>query len=410
MTLTNKTWQTNSVWCRYKELYKNTFYKPNPFALADGENLYNIGDFVFIEDSAARNYYRCKTANRDSSFTASHWDAIPEWSTNTQYVSTYYFSIVSYKDRLYRCVTSHTSSDSFDPSNWVEIKEEANEWAAYPYVYNDDIVTFAGDRAAFRSNDLIYINYKKGDYTQIQLYKDSELYKTYDLPNDDSFQINVSSDCAAAGMYKARLTDGTNYSRYTYFEVIDAQVSATYTNGIAELTFSSSNGRPLVAQIVERSGGTLCHKPLTGRDIADGTIQFNPLARLYAERWSNWGGFRNKTDLAMYARVIFEGVYGNVVNEMIYLTTEDAITGDIVYPGTPVDLSIISGDRNIILADTMIGNTYIVNFEIGENANVSILSGIGTVTWKTELPSTLTAGDFYQIKIENGLGNVTKIN
>lgn len=402
-TLTDRTWASNIIWCRYKQLYKNTNYRHNPFVLADDEYLFDSGDFVFVDSVSERTYYRCKESNRGTAVSTSDWEEVYKWDSNTAYTASP-LTIRSYKDDLYRCKNNHTSDETFDESEWIKIKG-AIEWCSYPYVYNDDICTFAGDRAAFHSNDLIYINYNKGAYTQMQLYKDGDLYKTYNLPSD-GFQINVSEDCANAGMYKARLTDGTNYSKYTYFEVIDAQVSATYTNGVAEIVFSSTNGTPLAAQIVEHSGGSLCHKELNDTDITDGRIQFNPLARLYAERFANWNGFNHKTDLDLYARVIFEGEYGNVVNDMIYIGTVDAITGKIVYPNEPINLGTINGSENIILADRVSGAIYTVDFVAGIDADINILNAIGIITWETSLPVTLETNKRYHIKVDNGIGNV----
>ena len=282
------------------------------------------------------------------------------------------------------------------------------EWAAYPYVYNDDIITFAGDRAAFHTNDLIYINYHKGSYTQMQIFKDGSLLKTLNLSSNSSvYQVNVSEYCATPGMYKVRLTDGTNYSRYTYFEVIDTTFSVTYQNGVADMRFNSSNGKPLEFQITEQSGYPIAHDAFTEKEIALGKILVNPMALLYVLRHVYWGRYDENTP-DMYARVVYSGEYGNVVNEMVNIGTVNAFEGEIIYPDKPNDLGTINGNKNVILAERTADNSYSFSFVAGASTIVSIIPAIGNVVW-IENPPTYTQGKTYLFQVVNGIGKCTEV-
>lgn len=403
--LNDRTAFQEGVWCRVKDLSGNTDYKASPFILVNSEWLYNQGDLVFIDGDNSRTFYRCKTANSDSSFTASKWDAMPVYTPGTEY-NHLVVRFVQYGDDLYQCIKDHTAGSTFDPDNWVRIRG-VFEWASYPFTYNDDIVTFAGDRATFHDNDLIYINYTKGSYTQMELYKDGTLIKTIDLP-ESGYQINVSSDCSGAGMYKARLKNGSTYSRYTYFEVINTQVTATYSNGSVTISFSSTNGTPLVAQVVEQSGYPISRLRVTDKEIASGSVVINPPAKLYSERYWYMERFENYNS-NIYARVIFAGEYGNTVNPMILLGEMTPISGELVYPDTPVDFGTIAVQKNIILTSRMQDNTYTFSFTAGSGADVSVLPAVGTIKWKNTLPASLVNGTTYLVGVENGIGDVVSV-
>lgn len=401
ITLHERAITNNGVWCRAKRLSDNTEYTPSPFVLADKENLYNVGDIVFQDGVSERTYYICRTANRDSEFMSGKWQAVFKWQSGQNYTSlptTYR----AYGDDLYQCVQGHTSGSTFDPSKWHKV-DGIIEWAAYPYVYNDDIVTFAGDRAAFHSNDLIYINYTKGSYTSMQLYKDGALIQTITLPSS-GYQINVSSYCTDGGMYKARLTNGTQYSRYTYFEVIDTNVSASYSNGEAEITFTVGHGTPLEWQIVELSGATVCHNELSQDEIASGRVVVNPKAKAFAEKYI-YPHRVNNYSASIYARVEFVGEYGNVVNEMIPLGTLSNVSGELVFPWQPRDIGTISAATNVLLSNRMHGNKYSFTFT-GGGASVSVLPAIGEIKWINPIPANPTSGTAYLVTVDNGIGNV----
>ena len=401
--LSNTAKSVNGTWCRYKYL-TNTDYKASPFVLLGDEKLYNVGDYVFIDGVSSRTFYRCNQANSDSEFTASRWSVMPTYQAGVNYTFASYN--VAYGDSLYRCIVPHTSTSTFDPTKWERISG-IFEWAAYPYIYNDDIVTFAGDRAAFRTNDLIYLNYTKGSYTSLQIYKDGVLLQTLTLPSS-GYQIDVSSYCSGAGLYKARLTDGTNYSRYTYFEVIDTNVSMTYQDGYAEIDFSSSNGTPFEVQITEISGYPICHKALSPEEVAQGKVIVNPQAGLYTQRYVYWERFSDNYGGDAYARIMFKGEYGNVTNDMIYVDQLTPITGELVYPDTPKYLGTISDETNIILGYNAVGHVYSFSFTAAENGSINIIPAFGEIKW-TENLTSIVEGKTYAVTINNGIGSFVAV-
>lgn len=107
------------------------------------------------------------------------------------------------------------------------------------YEYNNDICTFAGDYAAFSEGDLIHINYEKGIYTSMEIYKNDTLIETITI--DDGHDVDLTNKGYTYGKYKARLTNGTDESEYTHWEIIDLSI---VLNG-EELTYTTNNGNPV---------------------------------------------------------------------------------------------------------------------------------------------------------------------
>ena len=116
--------------------------------------------------------------------------------------------------------------------------------------YNDDICTFAGDKAAFLEGDLIYIHCLNLAYPQMEIYKNDTLIDTITLASDSraaltsdelAYAVNLSNDNLAYGKYKCRLKNGDTYSDYTYFEVINGTVTVDEDYDIA--TYSSANAK-----------------------------------------------------------------------------------------------------------------------------------------------------------------------
>lgn len=118
----------------------------------------------------------------------------------------------------------------YEPSPYVAVGDETPQTVTY----NDDICTFAGDKAAFAEGDLIYIHCLNLAYPQMEVYKDDVLIDTITLASDSraaltsdelAYAVNLSNDNLTYGKYKCRLKDGDTYSDYTYFEVINAVVT-----------------------------------------------------------------------------------------------------------------------------------------------------------------------------------------
>lgn len=203
-------------------------------------------------------------------------------------------------------------TDGIKPTVYRNTKIYANtemfEFDATKYVYNDNICTFAGNKACFKKGDKIYIHcfncLGNGGYTFMELYKDDVLIDTIAIEDTSSAtnptvypvnkcintwnpdkqipdyrEIGVTAGTSAShyvvnltrknlnyGNYKARLRVGNTdtYSDFTYFQIVDAVVSYFYVpENIDPLTgnviptdtvtinFSSRNGIPTVIKIVQ---------------------------------------------------------------------------------------------------------------------------------------------------------------
>lgn len=390
----------NGIWSRYKKMYDNIDYTPSVFNLDRDEFLYRAFQDFCYQDAAdgTRTFYRCRVNNKRASFVASDWNVIAVWQAGNSYA---YNDYVSYAGFAYRSLVNDNVTTPTNGTYWERV-ERAYEWCPYPYVYNDDIVTFAGDRATFKSNDLIYINYTKGSFTQMQLFKDEVLIQTITLPNDDSYQINVSSYCAGYGMYKARLTDGTNYSRFTYFEVLDTSLSIVENNGTVTYNFSSANSNPLEIKVVELSGYPILHKPLTDEERQRGTIKIHPNAMDFAQVRKRHFDSTNE----LFANCLYQGYFGNAISNPISIGTLSDFTGEVVYPNEPKNLGTIIGSKNIILSECNAGATYSFNFVGSANASVNVIPVVGDIKWVTNIPTVLVAGTEYLVTVTNGIGNV----
>lgn len=156
----------------------------------------------------------------------------------------------------------------YEQSPFVAVENET----LVPYEYNDDICTFAGDYACFAEGDLLHINYTKGDYTQMEIYKDDALLETITLSSSaDNHDVDLTAKNYTYGKYKARLKNGSAYSDYTYWEILNASISLSQDGNT--LTFSSANGTPLYWMWIRvPSGYTLYKTPLTEQQITAGTV------------------------------------------------------------------------------------------------------------------------------------------
>ena len=145
----------------------------------------------------------------------------------------------------------------------------------------------------------------------MQLYKDDSLLETYNI--DASVHRLSLGQSLAAGKYKARLANGTTYSDYTYFEVI--QTNVTYENigdDIKKVTFASSNGTPMYVRCSGIDGAPMCLYPLTADDIANGYCEVN-FKSLIQKQYNNLSTYTG----SIYCKVTFKGDYGRVTNDPI---------------------------------------------------------------------------------------------
>ena len=187
----------------------------------------------------------------------------------------------------------------YTPSPYVAVGDEIPETVTY----NDDICTFAGDKASFAEGELIYIHCLNLSYPQMEIYKDGTLVETITLASDSraaktsdnlAYAVNLSNDNLAYGSYKCRLKNGGTYSDYTYFEIIDASVTIDGDTA----TYSSANGVAVYWYWTEyhSTDGQGMHNttPLPGE--ASGTIDLTNTRRADSP----------------LLKVLFRGEYGNV--------------------------------------------------------------------------------------------------
>lgn len=180
------------------------------------------------------------------------------------------------------------------------------------YKYNDDICTFAGDEACFREGDIIVIDYRKGSYTEMELYKDNQLIETIPLSADAAdYAINLTDRNLTFGTYKARLTNGKSHSDYTYFEILQADVTFENYDSHQKISFHSENGTPIYIQFCSRSGSSLGKYVLNNDDILNGYALVDAKSILEL--------FKNRTEFTsdVYVKVFFQGKYGRVTNHFL---------------------------------------------------------------------------------------------
>lgn len=191
-----------------------------------------------------------------------------------------------------------------------------------PHVYNDDIVTFSGDKAPFVKGQIIYLNYNKGKYTEVEIVKDNEVFTTLPLSADaNNHRINLTDLNLDYGMYKARLTNGSEHSEYTEFEVIDTFISQQPEGNEHKITFSSNKGKVEWISICTSNGRHKAVYDITDEDINRGYAQFDIRALSEAQRLTGTNpealDKRDIADIELFAKVYVKGVYGTISSQLI---------------------------------------------------------------------------------------------
>lgn len=183
------------------------------------------------------------------------------------------------------------------------------------YVYNDDVCTFAGDYASFREGYPIFINYnlkENKDWDVIEIYKDGQKVAegVLDL---SQHRIDISSMSSTYGKYKARLRRGTDYSDYTYWEVISADVECSKDDdGLNIVTFGSKNGNPMYVTFHKINGGPKATYAFSSDELNKGRCKFSIRQLIEAQ-------YNNLNVDSTYCKVIFEGEYGRITSEPILI-------------------------------------------------------------------------------------------
>ncbi len=183
--------------------------------------------------------------------------------------------------------------------------------------YNNDICTFAGDRACFREGELVVLNYNLDpsafyDWTAIELYRGDELVDTYrlaDIPAED-YPEDIRGhalrlDGLTYGDYRACMIKVTNgeisRSGFTYFTVVNTDVSWRDVDGNPVCFFSSHNASPIAVRVVNSNGNIVGERMLTENDKASGCVDLTDIET-------------RPNDRDYFIKVYFETGYGRVTN------------------------------------------------------------------------------------------------
>jgi hypothetical protein len=149
-------------------------------------------------------------------------------------------------------------------------------------VWNPDIMTFAGDYATFKTDDVIVLNARRaGTYTKVNLYKDGSTTPTEIditglsedgiIDDGEDWVKVVLTNTLTAGKYEARLSDGTDETAGTFFEVLGISISATYVTRSLSITFSANGGTPLYITDANSNGFSKNEHVLTAEEVAGGS-------------------------------------------------------------------------------------------------------------------------------------------
>ena len=134
------------------------------------------------------------------------------------------------------------------------------------FAYNNDICTERGDKVSYLEQDTILINILSDSYNTIELYRNDCLYVSRTIHSQNELFYNLP-----AGTYKARLSQGTQFSNFTSFEVINANVCVSVGSKV-EVQFSSSNGVPEYVEFCDREDRPEKVYILTSEQIVRGSI------------------------------------------------------------------------------------------------------------------------------------------
>lgn len=209
------------------------------------------------------------------------------------------------------------------------------------YVYNDDICTFAGNKACFREGELIVLNYNLDNrlgfsYTSIELYKNDELIETYQLPYQGELPVSQEGHAyklptdLGYGDYKACMSDGTNRSEFTEFKVIEASVTVdgttqaghdyVVTGDKLDITFHSGNAVPVSLKLAYDD----CARIQGIYEFSDKEIQ-NGFASISMDYFKSQAVDPQSYNPKMirYVEVFFATDYGKVTNDPIKFKFED---------------------------------------------------------------------------------------
>ena len=188
--------------------------------------------------------------------------------------------------------------------NYISIPEFVSVTGEEPisFNYNDNLCVDKGDKSCYLEGDTVTVNVMHA-YDRIEIYKDDNLY----LSISEKTEEDVCLSNLPYGDYKARIFFNGQYSDFTYWKVVNINVSVDRKNG--RVTFSSANAVPQYMHF---------------RDIA-GLMQPIPTQKygfhLFTEQ-DITNGYVNVDNSSVkqeypYLRVYFSTDYGTIINKPI---------------------------------------------------------------------------------------------
>ena len=226
------------------------------------------------------------------------------------------------------------------------VKADDSEPTPNP-IYNNEICTYAGDKATFSSGKLVVLNYNLDGnldptYTKIRVYKDDEVYETYTC-GDTDYTYNqyvtehsvsttpqnviadmndhtlVLGDDLPVGKYKACMVSSGDVesTNYTYWEVIGAADDFTIQRtGDDEYKITSTKNRMIKivcgSQEGTYKGRAAAFFKVCGYDYYDKSVTLHPKKLLEKLGFS--------IPATIYMRIAVEGEYGVAPTPLINLT------------------------------------------------------------------------------------------
>ena len=194
--------------------------------------------------------------------------------------------------QLFRYYNLSANADMyFNNESWEELK--ATQW-------NKDLSVYRGDKACFREGEDVRINVFSTDYDTIELFKDGNSFLSEKLTTEDHVFNGLEK-----GMYKARLSKGEEKTDFTFFEILQADVTCEVSKKTGTVSFSSANSKPVAIQIYENSheGTKLFVKALDEATSSSGSIRIEKPS-----------GYKE-----CLCKVYFRGEYGVVTNEPLLI-------------------------------------------------------------------------------------------
>ena len=145
----------------------------------------------------------------------------------------------------------------------------------------------------------------------MELYKDGTLLDTITIDTSIHY-VDLTSLNLAYGKYKARMTDGVNYSEYTEWEILQADVTCIIgDDGLATIGITSANGVPVAVKVCELDGTLRAERVLNEDEIAEGTFKTD-LVALNKQQHGDTKPLRGVSGL--YLKIVFKGEFGRVTN------------------------------------------------------------------------------------------------